>query len=55
MNKSLPNGQLVQGNEKYIKAIDGYSGCIPPSAFNALEREAAGLMHGTVTLIESLE
>ena len=31
--------------------VRGFGGNIPADAFDALEMEAAGLMHGTVTLV----
>ena len=49
--KPLQGGRPIQGNDNPIIAKQKYNGYIPPAAFNALEHEATGLMHGTATLI----
>ena len=50
MKTPLTSKQLTQRYDTPVIAKDGYSGHIPPTAFNALEWEAAGLMHGKATL-----
>jgi len=46
--KPLQDEKPLRGS--HAAPYNGYSGSIPADAFNALETEAAGLMHGIVTL-----
>jgi len=50
--KPLQAGQPIRGVniDNNTVSENGYSGYIPPAAFNALEWEVSGLMHGTASL-----
>jgi hypothetical protein len=48
--KSL-QGEPVRGGNNSTVSQNTYKGYIPPVAFNALRQEAAGIIHGTATLI----
>ena len=50
--KPLQGGRPIQGKsaDNLRIADKTFDGNIPPAAFNALEHETAGLMHGTATL-----
>ncbi|MDR2742616.1 MAG: hypothetical protein LBB98_10760 [Treponema sp.] len=47
----LQGGEPVRGGNTPSIVQDGYSGKIPMAAITDLEWEAAGIMHGTATLI----
>ena len=49
MKKPLHGGP-IRGSDNPTITQSGYNGNIPIAAFNALEQEAGGLIHGVVTL-----
>ena len=52
MPKKIPlqSGGLIRGSDNPTITQNAYNGNIPLAAFNALEWEAAGLVHGEATL-----
>ena len=48
--KPLQGGRPIRGNDTLNITDKAFDGKIPLAAVNALEHEAAGLMHGTATL-----
>jgi len=52
MPKKIPHqgGQPIRGGNTPTLSQNGFNGNIPPAAIQALEQEAAGVMHGVVTL-----
>ena len=52
MPKEKPHhgGRPIRGGDSSIIQQTGYSGYIPTDAFNALEHELTGLVHGIATL-----
>ena len=50
MKKPHQSGELIRGSGNSTISQSGYNGNIPETAFNALEQETAGLIHGTATL-----
>jgi hypothetical protein len=48
----LQGGQPIRGKSygTFTVSQAGYNGNIPPTAFEALKHEAAGLLHGTASL-----
>jgi len=52
MPKKIPHqgGQPIRGGNAPNLSQNGFNGNIPTAAVQALEQEAAGVMHGVVTL-----
>ena len=48
--KPHQGGRPIRGNNTYIVSQAGFSGNVSPEAVQALVQEAAGIVHGTVTL-----
>jgi hypothetical protein len=48
--KPLQGGKPIRGGDTLSIVQDGYSGKIPTVGIVDLERETAGIMHGTATL-----
>ncbi|MDR0476043.1 MAG: hypothetical protein LBH43_20550 [Treponema sp.] len=49
-NKTPLQDKSIQGGNTSTISRIGYLGNIPPAAVQALENEAAGLIHGTIML-----